>query len=72
MRHRLDLRVGGGVFVRKVLINDLTSVGVGVESGGEVFNVEPNRVVLSAGIPDDVRRRWPSDRVWFAGSLIVT
>ena len=49
MRHRLNLTVRGGVFVRKVLMKDLKAVGVEVESGGEVFNVEADRVVLSAG-----------------------
>ena len=49
MRHYLNLTVRGRVFVRKVLIKDLKAVGVEVESGGEVFNVEADRVVLSAG-----------------------
>ena len=49
MRHCLNLTVRGGVFVRKVLIKDSKAVGVEVESGGEVFNVEADRVVLSAG-----------------------
>ena len=49
VRHRLNLTVRGGVFVRKVLIKDLKAVGVEAESGGEVFNVEADRVVLSAG-----------------------
>ena len=49
MRHRLNLTVRGGAFVRKVLIKDSKAVGVEVESGGEVFNVEADRVVLSAG-----------------------
>jgi len=49
MRHRLNLTVRGGVFVRKVLIENMKAVGVEVESGGEVFNVEADRVVLSAG-----------------------
>ena len=49
MRHRLNLTVRGGAFVRKVLIQDLKAVGVEVESGGEIFNVEAERVVLSAG-----------------------
>ena len=49
MRHRLNLTVRGRVFVRKVLIKDLKAVGVEVESGGEVFEVEADRVVLSAG-----------------------
>ena len=49
MRNRLNLTVRGGVFVKKVLIKDLRAVGVEVESGGEVFHVEADRVVLSAG-----------------------
>lgn len=49
MRHRLNLTVKGGVHVRKVLIEDKKAVGVEVESGGEVFTVEADRVVLSAG-----------------------
>ena len=48
-RHRLNLTVRGGVFVRKVLIKDLKAVGVEAESGGEIFTVEANHVVLSAG-----------------------
>ena len=49
MRHRLNLTVRGGVLVRKILIKDLKAVGVEAESGGEVFSVEADRVVLSAG-----------------------
>jgi choline dehydrogenase len=49
MRHRLNLTVRGGVFVRKIVIKDLQAVGVEAESGGEVFTVEADRVVLSAG-----------------------
>ena len=49
MRHRLNLTVRGNVFVRKVLFEGLKAVGVEVESGGEIFNVEADRVVLSAG-----------------------
>ncbi len=52
MRHCLNLTVRGGVFVRKVLIEDLKAVGVEVETGGEVFNVEADRVMLSAGARD--------------------
>ena len=48
-RHRLNLTVRGGVFVRKILFEDLQAVGVEAESGGEVFTVEADRVVLSAG-----------------------
>ncbi len=49
MRHRLNLTVRGRVFVRKVLIEDSKAVGVEAESGGEVFKVEAERVVLCAG-----------------------
>ena len=49
MRHCLNLTVRGRVFVRKILFKDLQAVGVEAESGGEVFNVEADRVVLSAG-----------------------
>ena len=49
MRHRLNLTVRGEVLVRKVLIEGGKAVGVEAESGGEVFNIEADRVVLSAG-----------------------
>src|ERR671923_661971 len=49
MRHYLNLTVRGGVFVRKILIKGLQAVGIEAESGGEVFTVEADRVVLSAG-----------------------
>src|SRR6266705_6342613 len=49
MRHYLNLTVRGGVFVRKVVIKDGKAVGVEAESGGEVFHVAADRVVLSAG-----------------------
>jgi predicted dehydrogenase (TIGR03970 family) len=49
VRHRLNLTVRGGVLVRKVLFTGLKAVGVEAESGGEVFNIEADRVVLSAG-----------------------
>ena len=49
MRHYLNLTVRGGVFVRKIVIKDGKAVGVEAESGGKVFTVEAERVVLSAG-----------------------
>ena len=49
MRHYLNLTVRGGVFVRKIVIRDGKAVGVEAESGGKVFTVEADRVVLSAG-----------------------
>jgi choline dehydrogenase len=49
MRHCANLTVRGGVFVRKILFNGLRAVGVEAASGGQVFTVEADRVVLSAG-----------------------
>ncbi|MFN8636139.1 MAG: mycofactocin system GMC family oxidoreductase MftG [Chloroflexota bacterium] len=49
MRHRLNLTVRGKVHVSKVLFDGTRAVGVEAESGGEVFTVEADRVVLSAG-----------------------
>ena len=49
MRGCPNLTVRGGVFVRKILIKDGQAVGVEAESGGEVFTVAADRVVLSAG-----------------------
>ena len=49
MRHRLNLTVRGRVFVRKILFKGLQAVGVEAESGGEIFTIEADRVVLSAG-----------------------
>src|SRR5919106_6698347 len=49
MRRCPNLTVRGGVFVRKILIKDLRAIGVEAESGGKVFTVEADRVVLSAG-----------------------
>lgn len=48
-RHCLNLTVRGNVFVRRVLFKEKKAIGVEVESGGEIFNVEAERVVLSAG-----------------------
>ncbi len=49
MRHRLNLTVRGKVFVRKILFKDGKAVGVEAESGGEVFTIAADRVVLSSG-----------------------
>jgi choline dehydrogenase len=49
VRHHLNLTVRGRVFVRKIVIEDGKAVGVEAESGGKVFNVEADRVVLSSG-----------------------
>ncbi len=49
MRHRLNLTVKGNVFVRRILIENSLAVGVEAESGGEIFTLETETVVLSAG-----------------------
>src|SRR5919201_2422520 len=48
-RHCLNLTVRGNVFVRRVVFKEKKAVGVEVESGGEIFTIEAERVVLSAG-----------------------
>ena len=48
-RPRLNLTIRGGVAVRKIIIKDLKAVGVEAESGGEVFNIEADKVVLCSG-----------------------
>lgn len=49
VRHRLNLTIRGNIFVRRILFEDARVVGVEAESGGEVFRVETDSVVLSAG-----------------------
>jgi predicted dehydrogenase (TIGR03970 family) len=49
VRPYLNLTVRGRVFVRKIVIEDSKAVGVEAESGGKVFHVAADRVVLSAG-----------------------
>ncbi len=49
MRHCLNLTVRGEVFVRRILVEGSRAVGVEAQSGGEVFTVSADRVVLSAG-----------------------
>jgi choline dehydrogenase len=49
VRHYLNLTVRGEVFVRKIVVKDGKVAGVEAESGGKVFHIEADRVVLSAG-----------------------
>ena len=49
VRHRLNLTVRGNVFVRRVLFEGSRVSGLEVESGGEIFAVEADQVVLSTG-----------------------
>jgi choline dehydrogenase len=49
VRHHLNLTVRGNVFVRRIVIEDGRAVGVEADSGGKVFRIAADRVVLSAG-----------------------
>jgi choline dehydrogenase len=49
VRHHLNLTVRGRVHVRKIIIKNGRAAGVEAESGGAVFQVEADRVVLCAG-----------------------
>jgi len=48
-RHRLNLTIRGDVMARRVLIDGGHAVGVEVESGGQVFTIEADDVILSGG-----------------------
>ncbi len=48
-RHRLNLTVRGNVLARRILFEGKRAVGVEVESGGEVYELEAGEVVLSCG-----------------------
>ena len=52
-RHRLNLTVRGNIHARRVVLDDgpdgKRAVGVEVESGGEIFTVEGNEIVLCSG-----------------------
>ena len=48
-RHRLNLTVRGNVLVRRIMFDGNRAAGVEVESGEEIFQVESEQIVLSAG-----------------------
>jgi choline dehydrogenase len=48
-RHRLNLTIRPNVHTRRVLIEGGRAVGVEVESGGEVFTLNGDEIILSAG-----------------------
>ena len=48
-RHRLNLTVRGDVTVHRVVFEGKKAVGVQAESGGEVFTVEGDQIILSSG-----------------------
>ena len=49
MRHRMNLIVRGGAHVRRILLEGGRAVGVEAESGGEMFTLRGERIVLCAG-----------------------
>ena len=48
-RHRLNLTIKANVLVRRILFDGARAYAVEVESGGEIFVVEGDQIVLSAG-----------------------
>ncbi len=48
-RHRLNLTIKANVTARRILFQDKRAVGVECESGGEIFTVEGDQIVLSSG-----------------------
>ncbi len=48
-RHRLNLTIRGSVTARRILFEGKRAVGIEAESGGEVFSVEGNEIIVSSG-----------------------
>ena len=48
-RHRLNLTIRPNVLARRILFDGARATGVEAESGGEVFAIEGNEIILSAG-----------------------
>ena len=48
-RHRLNLTIKPNVLARRILFDGIRATGVEVESGGEIFAVEGEEIILSAG-----------------------
>ena len=48
-RHRLNFTIRGSVTCRRILFEGKRAVGVEAESGGEIFTVEGNEIILSSG-----------------------
>jgi choline dehydrogenase len=48
-RHRLNLTIKGGISAQRLLLTGRRAVGVEVESGGERFSVEGEKIILSSG-----------------------
>jgi choline dehydrogenase len=48
-RHRMNLTIRGDVMVRKVLFDGIQAVGLEAESGGDVFSISGEEIVLCGG-----------------------
>ena len=48
-RHRLNFTVRGGVTARRILFDGKRAIGIEAESGGDVFNVEGDQIVVCSG-----------------------
>ena len=48
-RHRLNITIKANVTVHRILFQGKRAVGVQAESGGEIFNVEGDQIILSGG-----------------------
>ena len=48
-RHRLNLTIRGDVLAQRIIFDGTRAVGVEVQSGGEVFTIEGNEIILSGG-----------------------
>ncbi|MGE3537860.1 MAG: mycofactocin system GMC family oxidoreductase MftG [Candidatus Tectimicrobiota bacterium] len=48
-RHRVNLTIKGGIKARRLLFAGRRAIGVEVESGGEIFSVEGEKIILSSG-----------------------
>ena len=48
-RHRLNLTIRGSVTARRILFDGNQAVGIEAESGGEVFTVEADEIIVSSG-----------------------
>ena len=48
-RHRLNFTIRGGVTARRILFEGKRAVGVEAESGGEIFTVEGDQIIICSG-----------------------
>ena len=48
-RHRLNVTIRGGVTAQRIIFEGKTAVGIEAESGGEVFTVYGDQIIVSSG-----------------------